>query len=90
MLNSWNGTPVLTRPQHRMYSHAAYFEVDVDVHIFGFLARKMFPVLLRKWQQLVLDMGFTIEGQEDHELPEQVIGAVRLHHLDMSKVPKVL
>ena len=90
ILNSWNGTPVLSRPQHRMYSHETHFEVDIDAHIFGFLARKMFPAMLRKLDQMVLDIGFCIEGQQDDELPEQVIGAARLHHIDLTKLKKVL
>ena len=90
ILNSWNGTPVLSRPQHRMYSHEKYFEVDIDAHIFGYLARKMFPPMLRKMGQMVLDVGFCIEGQQDDELPEQVLGAARLHRVDLAKLKKVL
>ena len=43
-----------------MYSHETHFEVDIDAHIFGFLARKMFPAMLRKLDQMVLDIGFRL------------------------------
>ncbi|ETV74266.1 hypothetical protein, variant 1 [Aphanomyces astaci] len=39
LLTKNNGTPVLTRPQHRMYHTPAYTEVDVDVHVFSLVAR---------------------------------------------------
>lgn len=71
VLERYNGKPVLTRPQHRMWQvrgpsprrllcprcpglvhtrtvpcarpqGASYFEVDIDVHIFNYLARRLF------------------------------------------------
>ena len=35
---------------------------------------------------VTVDLGFLIEGQEkDGTLPEQMLGMVRLHHLNMKK-----
>lgn len=35
-------------------------------------------------KSLVIDLGFLLEGQAAHELPESLIGAFRLNHLDVN------
>jgi hypothetical protein len=35
-------------------------------------------------KSLVIDMAFLLEGQSAHELPETLIGGMRLHHLDLA------
>ena len=38
---------------------------------------------------LVIDMGILIEGRSREELPEQLLGTVRMSHLDLSKVRRL-
>ena len=46
LLVEYNMKPVLTRPQHTFYTdNKTYFEADVDVNVFGFVA-------LRGWYSL--------------------------------------
>jgi hypothetical protein len=33
---------------------------------------------------LCIDLGFVIQGEEDEELPEHILGCVRLSRLDLS------
>jgi hypothetical protein len=38
---------------------------------------------------LTVDVGFVIEGKTPDELPEEMMGAIRIHHLDSIKAPTI-
>jgi len=42
-------------------------------------------VLRNAAKSMVLDLYFTLEGKKAEELPEQILGGVRLHYLDLDK-----
>lgn len=87
LLETYNGQPILTRPQHRFYRGNGYFEVDVNAHDFNYVARKGLVGVSDHACNMVLDFGFVLEGQEDHELPEQILGSVRLCQVDVRQAP---
>ncbi|KAJ0392548.1 hypothetical protein P43SY_010008 [Pythium insidiosum] len=90
LLETYNGQPILTRPQHRFYRGESYFEVDVDAHEFNYVARKGLVGVSEHFKNMVVDFGFVLEGQEDQELPEQILGAVRLCKIDVCLAPEML
>ncbi|CAH0485337.1 unnamed protein product [Peronospora farinosa] len=90
LLETYNGQPILTRPQHKFYRGDGYFEVDVNAHEFNYIARKGLVGVSTHACNMIVDFGFVLEGQEDHELPEQMLGCVRLCKVDVRKAPRLL
>jgi len=62
-----------------------YLEMDIKVHKFAFLAKKGLRYLQGKFPAMVLEVAFLIEGRREEELPEQVLGAARLNHVEYEK-----
>ncbi|GMF35365.1 unnamed protein product [Phytophthora fragariaefolia] len=89
LLETYNGQPILTRPQHRFYRGTGYFEVDVNAHDFNYIARKGLVGVSDHACNMILDFGFVLEGQEDNELPEQILGCVRLCKVDVRQAPSL-
>ncbi|ETW04827.1 hypothetical protein, variant 1 [Aphanomyces invadans] len=89
LLETYNGQPILTRPQHRFYRGDGYFEVDIDAHLFNFVARKGLSGVADHFGHMIVDFGFVLEGQEDDEVPEQILGCVRLCKVDLKNAPRL-
>ncbi|KAF0699273.1 Aste57867_10147 [Aphanomyces stellatus] len=85
LLQKNNATPVLTRPQHRIYHRDKYTEVDVDVHIFSLIARSGINALIDKTSNMIIDVCFVLQGDNDAELPEHILGVSRLVRMDLAK-----
>jgi activator of HSP90 ATPase len=56
----------------------------------GPLAARALTAWLTHSKEAVLDLGITLEARTPAELPERLLGAVRLHHLDMQRSPTLL
>lgn len=67
----------------RYYKGESYFEVDVDVGSSG-IASAILRVALGCVASVTIDMGFVVEAKEEEELPERLIGAVRIAQMEMS------
>ncbi|MCO5578409.1 hypothetical protein L7F22_032251 [Adiantum nelumboides] len=60
-----------------------YFEIDVDISSSA-LANAILHLALGYVNSVTVDMAFLIEAQSEEELPERILGAVRIAHIEMS------
>lgn len=63
-----------------------YFEVDLDI-VGSPLARRILSVVRSATSTLVLDLALVIEGVSPEELPERILGAVRMHRVNPCHAP---
>jgi len=61
-----------------------WFEVDVDIGSSA-VANSVVRFVLGYARYIVVDMAYLIQGNSEEELPEQLIGALRVAHLDINK-----
>ncbi|CAJ1945639.1 unnamed protein product [Cylindrotheca closterium] len=66
-----------------------FFECNLDVGNSTKAAQKIVSVCRRYMTALTVDIGFVIEGTAADELPEQMMGAIRIHQVDSDKAPTV-
>ncbi|MED6193635.1 hypothetical protein PIB30_021466 [Stylosanthes scabra] len=65
-----------------------YFEIDVDIGSSA-IANAILHLALGYVTSVTIDMGFVVEAQAQEELPERLIGAVRVCQMEMSSATVV-
>lgn len=60
-----------------------YFQLDVDISSDG-TAKTIVGLVRSTTSSLVIDMAFVLEGKTNDELPERMLGTVRLSQLDLT------
>jgi len=79
MLSRYNGKPFLARTSSTFYHEPGqYFGADIDVHVFGYPARQGLSYVKGTLQTAIYDVGFTIEGHNNEQLPEQILACCRV------------
>jgi len=79
LVSQYNGTPFLARDSPSFYyCPGKYFEIDLDGHLFGKIARKGLGAVKGYIEKLIYDFGFVIEGRTDEENPEQILASIRI------------
>lgn len=90
-VQSYNSKPVLINGLKSgtaiLNSERRYFEMDIHSSMFSILARQTIQYIMTKTSKMLMSIGFTIEGREDYELPEVLLGCIALNrpHHDRAK-----
>ena len=79
----YNGKPVLIKRQNvtgffKDYPELNVMEFDISLHPFPYLFKQAMAYLKDYFDSTVGTFGFVVEGRSDDELPEVVIGAMKL------------
>jgi hypothetical protein len=64
-------------------------ECNLDIGNSSKTAKRIVSVCRRYMSCLSADIGFVIEGKTKEELPEEMMGAIRVHEVDPIKAPSV-
>ena len=67
--------------------HAEYLEADLDIGSSSPTAKRIVSVCRRYMNLLTVDIGLVIQGNCAEELPEQMLGSIRLHGVDPNRAP---
>jgi len=102
MFETYNGKPVLITKSGSVFRGGVggveYFEMDINVHIFNYLSRKVVHSMWKSFPGFSGRIGFVIQGatplcplrdeaggedgRGDNELPEQICGCVTVDGFD--------
>ncbi|GMI28869.1 hypothetical protein TeGR_g14188, partial [Tetraparma gracilis] len=85
---SYNGKPVIINKTGAFFRKENHIELTIDVHNFAYLARKGLYSIMPKFPTMKLNVGFVIEGRDDDELPECMMGVGKLCYMDPGKAPE--
>ncbi|KAF6161764.1 hypothetical protein GIB67_013841 [Kingdonia uniflora] len=72
----------------KYYRGENYLEIDVDIGSSA-IASAILHLALKYVTAVSIDMGFLVESQTEEELPERLLGAVRVAHMEMSSATYV-
>ncbi len=62
-----------------------YIEICMDVTKGGKMANSICSAVASKASALSIDLAFLLQGKDSKELPEQLLAAIRLHHVSLKK-----
>ena len=74
---------VANQLKQAQYCGEGYVEIDVDIEVSA-AARHILGVVKPLAAAICIDLAFTIEGRNEGELPERLVGGVRLHRFNLS------
>jgi hypothetical protein len=88
IVSGYNGKPVLVTKSAQLsfwpaQNNCEVLEIEYDVRQWSILARKTLHSLREKFKDAKCQLGMVIEGQNDDELPEQLLGCFRVNFLDI-------
>ena len=74
---------------HHHHAAAPLLECTLDIGSSSATAKRIVSVCRRYMSGLSADIGFVIQAETPAELPEQMLGSIRVHGPDPLKAPKI-
>lgn len=68
-------------------AEAPLLMATLDIGSSSAAAKRIVSVCRRYMSSLTVDIGFVIQAEEQSQLPEQMMGSIRVHHADPLKAP---
>merc|ERR1711879_362028 len=96
LTKGYNGKPILVRNRQvvkggsgRMFRGERHLQMEVNIRTWPYVARSALNTLFGNSHRCDLDVGFTLEGRTDSELPEVLLGNVRIARMNMKEIREV-
>jgi len=91
IIENFNNKPVLLTKSCTIIQHPGrIMEIIFDVRMWNFVARKSLSTVQDQLlKDAVLSLALLVEGRDNDELPEQVLGCVQLEFVDIAKAKVV-
>lgn len=67
--------------------HHNIMVAELDIGNSSATAKRIVSLCRRYMKSLTVDIGFVIQGNTQQELPEQMVGSIRIHGVDPIKAP---
>lgn len=97
-ISKLNGKPLLIRKSAEVSRGCVstdggekirYLEYRINMHKWIYIAKKCMVSLLPKLADMIIDLGFTIEARDDDELPECILGAIQVKHINPTNMATI-
>ena len=82
LIAKFNGKPAIINKVASIFQGADWIEVDISIFDFPFMAKRGLYALKDRVPDLTLRAGFTVQGEDDDELPEILLGGADFWGLD--------
>ena len=86
LVTSYNFKPFLSKTASSFYRAKSYFEIDIDIHTWGQTALSGFNSIKSRMSRMNIRGGIVIEADGDEQMPEQMLFANYLSHMDPTMV----
>lgn len=90
-MKRFNGKPVIIHQSGEVHAGTRdgvrYLEEAVLVGRWSLWAKQGVHSLMPRYKEIDAEIGFVLQGTEDSELPEQMLGAARLPFIDVASFP---
>ena len=84
MLTGYNGKPILLTKSTELFAEKNYFEISTNFAKFCYLFRQAWSSYgIPALKTSDVSVGLTIEGRDNSELPEQILGCFSCHYLGL-------